>query len=402
MAMDALRNLANNIPDWQRRLDNLNVQIECRQAGFAAAARSETTSIASPRSLRNKCLSKSYEPKNEDPMHPDLYMDLSSSQKRQKRQASQTSSAASGEDKLLPASAPSPDSEKHATLHKQVRKAVHEHVRPSAQVKKKQKSSSLLSADCVRTIYRARSMSIVYYDSFVQVFFDELVRFISSSRNLMRKAKMAAKVAQIKRMADLEIANDAKRSSDERFAVDAIPSLRYMSTRRPGHTPYELMSGEPSRPTDPQQPADVYDSLDKSLEFVQSTCEHGAHQFLRDADCYDEIAKIQARLEEVLLAAKQEIDRVQREEPELAEETSDVGKVRIHRPISVRRDMTTEHKSETDIEERRLAWDITSLKYDTAQAEVELEVDPNLEEEDLDSLPVLQYRSTRLMRSRAV
>ncbi|KHN97929.1 uncharacterized protein MAM_04318 [Metarhizium album ARSEF 1941] len=401
MAMDALRNLASNIPDWQRRLDDLNGQIERRQAELAAIAGTNPSPTVSPRSLRNKGSSESLKPKDDGPMHPDLDLAAAPRQNHAKRDALRTPSTPFGEAKAMPASPPSPDSESRAALHRQACEAVNAHARACAQTKKKQRSSLAPFAEGVPPTYRTRSMIIVYYDSYVQGFFDELVRFISSSRNLMRKAKMAAKVAQIKRMAELEIANDAQRTSDERFAVDAIPSLRYMNTRRVGTTSQELTPGEASRSVGPGQPADVYDSLDKSLEFVQSTCEHGAHQFLRDADCYDEIEKILTCLAEVLKAANQEIDRVQREDPELAKETGEMGKVRMHRPISVRRDMAAERKDEI-LEDECLIWEIPTMQDATAPAEMTLEVDTNLEEEDTDNLPVLQYRSTRFMRSHAV
>lgn len=402
MAMDALRNLANNIPDWQRRLDDLNGQIERRQAELGAISGTDATSITSPRSLRNKGSAESLKPKDDGPMHPDLEVALVSSRSPRKGQPPRTPSTPSGEAKATPASPPSPGSENRAALHRQAREAVAAHTRALAQAKKKRKSSSVVSAEGAPPTYRTRSMIIVYYDSYVQGFFDELVRFISSSRNLMRKAKMAAKVAQIKRMAELEIANDAKRTSDERFAMDAIPSLRYMSTRRNGPMSADQTSAEPGRATGSEQPSDVYDSLDKSLEVVQSTCEHGAHQFLRDADCYDEIAKIQSRLIEVLASARQEMDRVEREDPELAKETGDMGKARMHRPISVRRDMAAEYKDDIKLEDRRLTLEISPAKDATSLSAVALEVDTNLEEEDMDTLPVLQYRSTRLMRSRPV
>lgn len=403
MAMDALKNLANNIPDWQRRLDDLNGQIERRQSELAGIAGSDAPAAASPRSLRNKGSSESLKPKDDGPMHPDFDLALTSSQPHPKRQApARTSSTPSAEAPTAQGSPPSPStSENRAALHRQAREAVAAHTRAVAQIKKKRKPSSIVSVEGAPPTYRTRSMIIVYYDSYVQGFFDELVRFISSSRNLMRKAKMAAKVAQIKRMAELEIANDAKRTGDERMAVDALPSLRYMSTRRLGPMSKEQISAEQNRTLSPDQPADVYDSLDKSLEFVQSTCEHGAHQFLRDADCYDEIRKIQARLVEVILAAKQEIERVEREDPVLAKETGELGKARMHRPISVRRDMAAEHKDEMN-EDRRLTWEISTSKDAASQAANGLEVDTNLEDDDLDELPVLQYRSTRLMRNHPV
>lgn len=39
----------------------------------------------------------------------------------------------------------------------------------------------------------------VYYDSYMQSFFEELAKFMSASRNLMREAKMVVKIAYMKR-----------------------------------------------------------------------------------------------------------------------------------------------------------------------------------------------------------
>ncbi|CRK33131.1 hypothetical protein BN1723_019794, partial [Verticillium longisporum] len=80
--------------------------------------------------------------------------------------------------------------------------------RARAQVKKRHRTDSIISADNAPAKYRTRTMIIVYYDSYVQSFFEELVKFVSASRNLMRKAKMAAKVAQIRRLAELQSPED--------------------------------------------------------------------------------------------------------------------------------------------------------------------------------------------------
>ncbi|KAG5982800.1 hypothetical protein E4U55_001338 [Claviceps digitariae] len=428
MAMDALRNLANNIPDWQRRLDDLNGQIEHRQAELAALAGSDVNSAvivnsAAPLpSLRNKGSSESLKPKDDGPMHPDLDFLLPSGQNRQnraKRPAPPRTSSTSSKEAPIPASPPSPDNDNHAIPRQQVRQAGASQNRASAQAKKKRRPNSVMSAEGATPTCRTRSMIIVYYDSYVQSFFDDLVRFVSSSRNLMRKAKMAAKVAHIKRMAELEIANEAKRSSAERFAVDALPSLRYASTCRIGPAgpagpaspvgpvgpiPHDQTSTEPRQPGDADEPMDVYDSLDKSLEFVQSTCEHSAHQFLRDADCHDEIRKIQARLVEVLQESKDEIERVQRQDPELARETGgSVGKARMHRPITVRRDTTAEHQDGTMSETGKFfTLDMAPFPMLAPEPSATLEIDPNPDENLDELMPKLQYRSTRLMRSGAV
>lgn len=150
----------------------------------------------------------------------------------------------------------------------------------------------------------------------------------------------------------------------------------------------------------------MYDKLDKGLEIVQSMCEHGAHQFLRDGDCNDEISKAQKQLKEVLEMASKEMDRVQREEPELAKETGELGKVRTRRPISMRREMSAGLKDGAANEDVKLE----AAKPEDAKPlspDAPLEVDPNLIEADegievdVDTeLPKLQFRSTRAMRSR--
>ncbi|KAH6895251.1 hypothetical protein B0T10DRAFT_477482 [Thelonectria olida] len=271
--------------------------------------------------------------------------------------------------------------------------------RPRQQVKRRQRSASMMSAEDSPQTYRTRSMIIVYYDSYVQGFFDDLVRFVSSSRNLMRKAKMAAKVAQIKRLAEVDVSEQGKEDGDEN-GLEALPSLRYMSTRR--YNPMSSISRHGFGPGG-RDPPDVYDKLDKGLEIVQSMCEHGAHQFLRDGDCNDEIGKAQKQLKEVLEMATKEMNRVQREEPELAKETGELGKVRTRRPISMRREMSAGLKDGAANEEKLEAAKPEDMKILSADAP--LEVDPNLIEADEGievelEIPKLQYRSTRAMRNR--
>ncbi|UNI21998.1 hypothetical protein JDV02_007928 [Purpureocillium takamizusanense] len=399
MAMDALKNLTNNIPDWQRRLDDLSGQIDRRQAALAALGGQESNN-SSARSLRNKGSSESLKPKDDGPMHTgtdDTNIPVPQFEERQQQG-----------DMPPPPAAPfpsSPESENRAALHKHAREAVQAaHSKAQGQTRKKRRSDSMASADGPPTTYRTRSMIIVYYDSYVQGFFDELVRFVSTSRNLMRKARMAARVAQIKRMAEMEMPDDDSNPGDDNSMTDGLPSLRYMSTRRLGPMPasrYGRLGGI----IGDSQPADIYETLDKGLEFVQCTCEHGAHQFLRDADCEEEINKIRARMSEVLAASTQEMERVQREEPELAAESGEVNKPRARRPISIRRDMQ-KLESDSDKQPGKLAAASVKMEPEKAPA-IEaintLEVDATLDADEAieDLMPKLQYRSTRQMRSRA-
>ncbi|KAF4946917.1 hypothetical protein FGADI_10830 [Fusarium gaditjirri] len=387
MAMDALKNLVNNVPDWLQRLDDLSGQIDRRQAELAAVAAAEGKS-AETKSLRNKGSTESLKPKDDPPV---VHAEAPENEGILEDGAGDNTAQTPVKPETPKVHTPSPGSIRQ---QQEIIKAAQ--ARARAQVRKKPKSPSMMSNEDAPAAYRTRSMIIVYYDSYVQSFFDDLVRFVSSSRNLMRKAKMAARVAQIKKLAEQDVSEDG--SND-----DALPSLRYMSSRRFG--PMSI-----SRSGAGDQPPDVYDKLDKGLEFVQSMCEHGAHQFLRDGDCNDEISKVQKRLTEVLEMAKTEMERVEREEPELAKETGEMGKVRTRRPISMRRDMAaglkesspTPTKGENKLEPAKLEAAEPIIAPDPMAP---MAVDPNIMEADegIDvemELPKLQYRSTRAMRSR--
>ncbi|RYC80044.1 hypothetical protein BFJ63_vAg17074 [Fusarium oxysporum f. sp. narcissi] len=384
MPMDALKNLVNNVPDWLQRLDDLSGQIDRHQAELAAVAAAEGKS-AETKSLRNKGSTESLKPKDDPPV---VHAEVPANEDILEDGAGDNTAQTPVKPETPKVHTPSPGSIRQ---QQEIIKAAQ--ARARAQVRKKPKSPSMMSNEDAPAAYRTRSMIIVYYDSYVQNFFDDLVRFVSSSRNLLRKAKMAARVAQIKKLAEQEVSEDG--SND-----DALPSLLYMSSRRFG--PMSI-----SRPGDGDQPPDVYDKLDKGLEFVQSVCEHGAHQFLRDGDCNDEISKVHKRLTEILEMAKTEMERVEREEPELAKETGEMGKVRTRRPISMRRNILGQGSSTPTTEENKLNPAMLEAAEPIIAADpmAPMAVDPNILEADegIDiemELPKLQYRSTRAMRSR--
>ncbi|KAF5254993.1 hypothetical protein FANTH_208 [Fusarium anthophilum] len=107
--------------------------------------------------------------------------------------------------------------------------------------------------------------------------------------------------------------------------------------------------------------------------------------------------------------AKTEMERLEREEPELAKETGEMGKVRTRRPISMRRDMAVglKESSPTPTKENKLEPTKVEVAEPVIPADpmAPMAVDPNIMEADegIDveiELPKLQYRSTRAMRSR--
>lgn len=356
-------------------------------------------------------------------------------------------------------------------------------------------AESMLSAEGVTpSKYRNRNLVMVYYDSYVQSFFEELVKFVSASRNMMRKAKMAAKVAQIKKMAELEVPDGGSSSEGEDSCngatsmdlepsqlaspddklpattdgvkgdlpdgkggpqADATQSTPDQNTNNgpstpisPSRSPYARASmatnghgngnghrlpSQPLKPSsvpnarpklgggyssfssfglglgDPQQQPDVFDELDKSLESVQSMCEHAAHQFLRDGDCSDEVVKIKDQLSGTRTSAEQQIQRMLDRDDSLKAKLSEAPvRARSYRPQSMRRGASLASASPAAARAGGGAAGLASGGFDgnrlTADPEPGpfgaaggvLEVDDGSDDGDQEP-PRLQYRSTRAM-----
>jgi hypothetical protein len=240
-------------------------------------------------------------------------------------------------------------------------------------------------------------MIIVYYDSAVQTAFEELVKFVSTSRNSMRKGKMAAKMAEMRRAAELEVQADddeaegqlnnvvtgsllaapmkvAIGKAGESLVVSdseandagefSMTKLRYVSTRNMGPSKnypqadnigstfsVGFLRGYGSRGKD--SAPDIFDELDNGLQWCQSQCEHAAHQFLRDGDCSQEIEGIKRRLLEVKGTAEKEIERLKKEEAEttvkpVRKAVSANGKSRELKSVQRRKDLGAMKDLEVD------------------------------------------------------
>lgn len=412
MALDGLKHLTSNIPNWLIRLDDLTSQVDRRQQELAAIAAQTDSKTAETRLLRNKGSQESLKPQDDGPSNiPEPELEPEQSETLPDTTESPeplTPSSAAQDNQKKP---PTPGSGGRGSQNRPRDALAAAHSRARAHVKKRQRSASVVSAEPTTTTFRTRSMIIVWYDSYVQGFFDDLVRFVSSSRNMMRKAKMAAKVAQIKRMAERETNGE----NDE--TGDPLPSLKHVSSRRFGPTGM----GRPGfGPPGANDPPDAYDGLDKGLEFVQSTCEHGAHQFLRDADCHDEINKIKQKLQDVMEMADKEADRLFREQPELAKENGEANKARTRRPISMRREPSAFKKEPTrgvevdsnggvelkgSPDKIEPAESINSknpsIIEPASNSALEVDISPDGAEVDMVDYTNYQYRSPRYMRARA-
>ncbi|EFX05530.1 hypothetical protein CMQ_3599 [Grosmannia clavigera kw1407] len=398
--MDAIKGLIANVPDWVKRLDELKGQIDQRQLELARVELelSPTSSPSRTKSIRNKGSTESLKPNNEaaawgedkGPIagpHVDVDTGADADVKPRSPLAPHFK---------VPGDLTAVSALQHQT--NQVMKVAQAKARATLR-KRDRRSDSIASAEKGPSKYRTRSMIIVYYDSYVQSFFEELVKFVSASRNMMRKAKMAAKVAQIKRLADLEVpdVDDDKNAAAAQAAATgngqdyiikaAAPSaadesllkLNYVSTRHmrgpgaaTGGRPMFSRAGRSSLAGGPQAP-DVYDELDKGLEFVQSTCEHAAHQFLRDGDCFDEIEKVKNRLATTKELADREMERIKKEDPDALKQSVEPPKSRSFRPQHMRKGLSVAKDA------------LPSAATGAADATVAIEVDEGIEDMDEDS-----------------
>ncbi|KAI1660116.1 hypothetical protein F4813DRAFT_351005 [Daldinia decipiens] len=364
MATDSLKALITNIPDWLKRLEELNGQIDQRQQDLAMLPENQPKSSA--RSIRNKGSTESLRPRDEgapgqilDTIRVSTPPPLTPIETRQPNDGAEVPSS------------PMSEPRSNASLQRQTNEVMATAQRRArAVVRKKPKTESMMSTENTVQNYRSRNMIIVYYDSYVQSFFEELVKFVSMQRNAMRKAKMAAKVARIRRLAEIEMPDDDEedrpgsrngelKPRDNLIAVAADATaakeesaedikLRFKSTRQMG--PRNVVAGRVSARVARsglngglgafQERGDIWEELDKGLEFVQGMCEQGAHQFLRDGDCAEEIEKIKARLALTKEAADKELARPDTENTlELASPWPIQS--RSYRPTMMRKSMGT-------------------------------------------------------------
>ncbi|KAI9053092.1 hypothetical protein LZ554_003361 [Drepanopeziza brunnea f. sp. 'monogermtubi'] len=398
--LEALTTLCTSIPVWNARLDELNGHIALRQTELARLAENENERppSSSTRPLKNKGSTESLRPKDDhhhdsrvsaevhDQPNDILLNPLGSPPEPKPDESSRPRSPAS------PAAARACVTTPHSSGPRRspealtrVTSAPKTHGRTSPAVLRKRKTGSIASGESLAPRYRTRSMIIVYYDSAVQTAFEDLVKFVSGSRNSMRKGKMAAKMAAMQRAAELEVDDDdddedggcdgfgngtpngngngngnillaasksasaTKREDNatkqgETLAVGAdadngpavaMPKRNCASTRQTGPsrgTPKAekfnhamsigLLGGYRRGAGDAP---DIFDELDKGLEWCQSQCEHAAHQLLREGDCSTEIQNIQQRLGEVKATAENEVEKLKKEEAEHPKPRADEG-----------------------------------------------------------------------------
>ena len=159
------------------------------------------------------------------------------------------------------------------------------------EARRRRKPTSLLSSSSGPPKFRARMSLIVYYDSAIQEGFEILVRNIAIARNNLRKSKA---IAGFKiRSSTLE----TERNQDTAGGNSDIPSP---TSTRSGDTSGSRLQTQESTLT-------AFDVIDKELEAAQSLCEVGAHQFLREGNCSEEVEGTKERFENCIKMAEQQV-----------------------------------------------------------------------------------------------
>lgn len=145
----------------------------------------------------------------------------------------------------------------------------------------------------------------VYYDSFTQTCFEELVKSISATRNSLRKDRMRVKVEQIKRLAEFESHSPDNLEYEDEAEKHRSSPLGILKVLK------RLHSGDIAN----SSRLDIHNELEKHLEFMQSMCEVAAHEFLRNGDCKEDVERIVRRMLEIRGIAEKEVTRLKSATP---------------------------------------------------------------------------------------
>ena len=283
--------LAENAPAWIKSLDELNLRIQGRQAELARVA----VPAAAAASQRVK---------------------KSSSNESIRHSGPDTSSPSTGRDGIT---GPSAFDSQQPTI------TATEPILGTPS--RKRKTASLLSAAASGIHkYRSRNSATVYYDSEVQEAFDKLVRHISTGRNQIRKSRMTDRITTMMSMHDrAQLAPGA--------AAGRVPVLRSVRSasgmlKFDEYLQQNLRSraGIGLRPPPIAQPDfaaiksdtaiqkhDAREEADNALEKAQGFCERGAHQFLRDGDCGEEVNGAKSAFQDIIRISGEEIERLKKD-----------------------------------------------------------------------------------------
>ena len=181
-------------------------------------------------------------------------------------------------------------------------------------LRRKRKSTSLSSA---RNAFapslsnahhrsRARMSLIVFYDSAIQDKFDALVNGIKHVRNTLRKGKTVAGFR-----ARLQGVNYGNIGSEDGLKLwrSQKEGVRRTNGHQHSHGGQDGL-GESTG----QRKEDRFEVVDRELENAQNSCEVGAHSFLRDGNCLEEIKSARQKFDTCAEIVQRELTVLEEEE----------------------------------------------------------------------------------------
>lgn len=269
---------------------------------------------------------------------------------------------------------------------------------------RKRKSPSITSGRASGpSRYRPKTMVVVSYDGDIQKSFENLVRGLATGRNMLRKAKMEAKMAELAAIAGSSEDEDEDEEENIMSKISYRPritSIRARAAARGGAS-YNLGSS-------PAPPTVLFETTDKTLEQAQELCEKSAHLILRDGDCRSELKLVRMHLENILSIARTEVTKWAANQSQTAQapqdqDTSDTSvssmepSYKRHFPsISAPRPGP---ESESNLEPATVPSTISAPAAVTAPKTMDIEVDDDEDEDEEFVMPPVRFTSRRAARA---
>lgn len=265
---------------------------------------------------------------------------------------------------------------------------------------RKRKTLSVLSGHASGPARFRRTMVITSYDGDMQKSLELLVRAIGTGRNLLRKAKMEAKMNELAALAESS-EDDDEADEDEDDAIMAKVSYRpRMSSMRARAAARRSGAGGGTAPVT------LFDTTDKTLEHSQSLCEKAAHLTLRDGDCRKELEGIRKSLDDVFQTATTEAAKCAASRslapPELtSHDTSDTSVSSVEQPSYKRHfPQISTPSPESPLESKSNFPAVVATAVPTSTKNMVIEVDDD-DEEDEEDFVMPAVRLTSRYRARA-
>jgi hypothetical protein len=222
---------------------------------------------------------------------------------------------------------------------------------------RKRKSLSVSSGRQSSSSRHRKTMVVVSYDGDTQKSFELLARAIGIGRNMLRKARMEARMNVMAAQAESSEEDD---NDDDEEGEGIVPKDNYRSRMSSFRARSAARRSGRLGVSGATIPAALFETTDKTLEQAQELCEKSAHLTLREGDCRKELDGVRKAFQTLLETAKTAVEKCNalksQDLPELqAHETSDTSvssnepetKYKKHTPLPVADSKTTTPEGDT-------------------------------------------------------